>query len=102
MIDKILHIIGWIIVGFILGYIISNKDYNFKETEYITPVERIVYDTIYINRDSIIYRNKYINIIKYDTIEKIYKLVYNIMRNVNRIPVDSRDYHHFNYISLRV
>lgn len=42
--------------------------------KYSTPVERIVIDSIYITRDSIIERTKYIKVIQHDTIEKVYNL----------------------------
>ena len=40
----------------------------------ITPVEKNVIDTLYITRDNIITKIKYLDSIKYDTIEKIYVL----------------------------
>ena len=42
--------------------------------KYSFPVERIVIDSIYITRDSIIERTKYIKVIQHDTIEKVYNL----------------------------
>ena len=39
-----------------------------------TPVEKIVLDTIYITKDSIIYKTKYLTQIQHDTIQKIYTL----------------------------
>lgn len=42
--------------------------------KYSSPVERIVIDSIYITRDSIIERTKYIKVIQHDTIEKVYNL----------------------------
>ena len=44
------------------------------EDKYSHPVERIVIDTLYLTRDSIIYKTKYIKQIEYDTIEKVYNL----------------------------
>lgn len=67
-----------------IGFIIScknkayNKGYNDclqeLKDKYSTPVERIVIDSIYITRDSIIERTKYIKVIQHDTIEKVYNL----------------------------
>ena len=67
-----------------IGFIIScknkayNKGYNDclqeLEAKYSTPVERIVIDSFYITRDSIIERTKYIKVIQHDTIEKVYNL----------------------------
>ena len=42
--------------------------------KYNSPVKRIVIDNIYITRDSIIERTKYIKVIEHDTIEKVYNL----------------------------
>jgi hypothetical protein len=42
--------------------------------KYSSPVERIEYETLYITRDSIIERTKYIKDIQHDTIEKVYNL----------------------------
>lgn len=42
--------------------------------KYSSPVERIVIDSFYITRDSIIERTKYIKVIEHDTIEKVYNL----------------------------
>lgn len=42
--------------------------------KYSSPVERIVIDSFYITRDSIIERTKYIKVIQHDTIEKVYNL----------------------------
>jgi len=57
-------------VGIYLGYK-SNK----QEKPIIpTPVEKEVIDTLYLTRDSLIYRTQYLDSIKYDTIEKVYKL----------------------------
>jgi hypothetical protein len=42
--------------------------------KYSSPVERIVIDSFYITRDSIIERTKYIKAIQHDTIEKVYNL----------------------------
>ena len=71
----ILIVIGTIIGSYKKGY---NEGYNEckKELEdkYSHPVERIVIDTLYITRDSIIYKTKYIKQIEHDTIEKVYNL----------------------------
>ena len=44
------------------------------EDKYSHPVERIIIDTLYLTRDSIIYKTKYIKQIEHDTIEKVYNL----------------------------
>ena len=71
----ILIVIGTIIGSYKKGY---NEGYNEckreLEDKYSHPVERIVIDTLYITRDSIIYKTKYIKQIEHDTIEKIYNL----------------------------
>lgn len=71
----ILIVIGTIIGSYKKGY---NEGYNEckKELEdkYSHPVERIVIDTLYLTRDSIIYKTKYIKQIEHDTIEKVYNL----------------------------
>ena len=71
----ILIVIGTIIGSYKKGY---NKGYNEckreLEDKYSHPVERIVIDTLYITRDSIIYKTKYIKQIEHDTIEKVYNL----------------------------
>lgn len=71
----ILIIIGTIIGSYKKGY---NEGYNEckreLEDKYSHPVERIVIDTLYITRDSIIYKTKYIKQIEHDTIEKVYNL----------------------------
>ena len=69
----ILIVIGTIIGSYKKGY---NEGYNEckreLEDKYSHPVERIVIDTLYLTRDSIIYKTKYIKQI--DTIEKVYNL----------------------------
>ena len=56
--------------GIYLGYK-SNK----KESPIIpTPVRESRIDTLYLTRDSLIYRTQYLDSIKHDTIEKVYKL----------------------------
>lgn len=71
----ILIVIGTIIGSYKKGY---NEGYNEckreLEDKYSHPVERIVIDTLYLTRDSIIYKTKYIKQIEYDTIEKVYNL----------------------------
>ena len=71
----ILIVIGIIIGSYKKGY---NEGYNEckreLEDKYSHPVERIVIDTLYITRDSIIYKTKYIKQIEHDTIEKVYNL----------------------------
>lgn len=58
-------------LGLFLGYIQFKSTNN---TDVPTPVEKKVIDTLYLTRDSLIYRTKYLDSIKYDTIEKVYKL----------------------------
>ena len=71
----ILIIIGTIIGSYKKGY---NEGYNEckreLEDKYSHPVERIIIDTLYLTRDSIIYKTKYIKQIEHDTIEKVYNL----------------------------
>lgn len=59
---------------FIIGLTKLAKDNNNKKVEPITPVEESRIDTLYLIRDSLIYRTKYLDSVKYDTIEKVYKL----------------------------
>lgn len=59
---------------FTAGYFVGNAAQD-KEPEIIyAPVEKEVIKNIYITRDSIIYKTKYIKLIQHDTIEKIYTL----------------------------
>lgn len=52
------------------------KDFiNNKQKDCNTsPVKEMRIDTLYITRDSLIYRTKYLDSIKYDTIQKVYNL----------------------------
>lgn len=61
-------------LGAIIGYIDCRNEYKNKEVDPPTPVEKNVIDTLYLTRDNIITRVKYLDSIKYDTIEKIYVL----------------------------
>lgn len=61
-----------ILIRLLLGYDIDGKCPD--DFEYPTPVEKEIIDTLYITRDNIITRVKYLDSIKYDTIEKIYVL----------------------------
>lgn len=63
-----------IVIGFIFGVALGNKDNKENKNNSTFPVERIEYDTLYITRDSIIERTKYIKVIQHDTIEKVYNL----------------------------
>lgn len=58
------------------GVLIGKKLYSCDEEEIFptSPVEKIVFDTLYVKRDSIIYRTKYITKIQHDTIEKVINL----------------------------
>ena len=60
-------------LGYTWGYFNAKTKYNHK-TDIPTPVEKEIIDTLYITRDSLIYRTKYLETIKHDTIEKIYRL----------------------------
>lgn len=62
------------LVGFLMGLGLSHKTNKETIVHVPTPVEKSVIDTLYITRDSLIYRTKYLETIKHDTIEKIYKL----------------------------
>ncbi len=73
IIDAIVSCVACIIT-FCLGYFASYMHNKNKEIDVPTPVEKEVIDTFYITRDSLIYRTKYLDSIKYDTIEKVYKL----------------------------
>lgn len=58
-----------ITIGLIKDFINNKqKDCN------TSPVEKSVIDTLYLTRDSLIYVTQYLDSIKYDTIEKVYKL----------------------------
>lgn len=61
-------------IGAAIGYLDCKHEYNNKKPDVPTPVEKEVIDTLYLTRDSLIYRTKYLDSIKYDTIEKVYKL----------------------------
>lgn len=63
-----------VFIGAAIGYLNCKQEYNNKKPDIPTPVEKEVIDTLYITRDSLIYRTKYLEIIKHDTIEKIYHL----------------------------
>lgn len=61
-----------ILIRLLLGYDIDGKCPD--GFEYPTPVEKEIIDTLYITRDNIITKVKYLDSIKYDTIEKVYVL----------------------------
>ena len=70
-------IIVLIILAIAGSYYRGVKDGYYKRGKEInppTPVEKEIIDTLYITRDNIITRVKYLDSIKYDTIEKIYVL----------------------------
>ena len=70
-------IIVLIILVIIFSYYRGVKDGYYKrgkEINPLTPVEKEIIDTLYITRDNIITRVKYLDSIKYDTIEKVYVL----------------------------
>lgn len=60
-------------LGYTWGYFDAKTKYNHK-INIPTPIEESRIDTLYITRDSLIYRTKYLDSIKHDTIEKVYKL----------------------------
>jgi uncharacterized membrane protein YpjA len=68
----IVVVLGCIYLGF--GFYYTRTQLDKQEKEYITPVEESRIDTLYITRDSLIYRTKYLDSIKHDTIEKVYNL----------------------------
>ena len=76
----IIIIVILIVIGIIIGSYRQGYDEGYNECKreledkYSHPVERIIIDTLYITRDSIIYKTKYIKQIEYDTIEKVYNL----------------------------
>ena len=76
----IIIIVILIIIGIIIGSYRKGYDEGYNECKreledkYSHPVERIVIDTLYLTRDSIIYKTKYIKQIEHDTIEKVYSL----------------------------
>lgn len=61
-------------LGAIIGYIDCKHEYKNKKVDPPTPVEKEIIDTLYITRDNIITKVKYLDSIKYDTIEKVYVL----------------------------
>lgn len=71
----ILTIIGCITAYYKKGY---NEGYKKCLTEleekYSSPVEKIIIDTCYIRKDSIVYKVKYLEKIQHDTITKVYFL----------------------------
>lgn len=62
------------LVGFLIGFGLGHKTNKETTVHVPTPVEKSVIDTLYITRDSLIYVTQYLDSIKYDTIEKVYKL----------------------------
>lgn len=73
VISKIIISIAGCMSGLALAYLIN--DFKKPKTVVIpTPVEKEVIDTLYITRDSLIYVTQYLDSIKHDTIEKVYKL----------------------------
>lgn len=63
--------------GATVGYLTCKENYKNKDKEKFditTPVEKEIIDTLYLTRDKIITKVKYLDSIKYDTIEKIYVL----------------------------
>lgn len=63
-----------ILVGFLIGVGLAGKCHKEPKSDIPTPVEKNVIDTLYLTRDSLIYVTQYLDSIKHDTIEKVYKL----------------------------
>lgn len=68
-------------LGYLIGIIISiiivvifELFHKEEKVDPPTPVEKEIIDTLYITRDNIITKVKYLDSIKYDTIEKVYVL----------------------------
>lgn len=76
VINKIIVILilyfSTVVVSFIIGY--QNGKSHSTNDNIPTPVEKYKLDTLYIKHDSLITKIKYIDSIKYDTIEKVYNL----------------------------
>lgn len=62
------------LVGFFIGFSLGHKTNKEIIVRVPTPVEKSVIDTLYFTRDSLIYVTQYLDSIKHDTIEKVYKL----------------------------
>ena len=62
---------AFIVLSGYIGYKIGERK---PITPIIRPIEKNVIDTLYITNDRIKYKIKYLDSIKYDTIEKVYKL----------------------------
>lgn len=60
------------VICFIIG--LTKLGHNNDNIDIPTPVEKEIIDTLYITRDSLIYVTQYLDSIKHDTIEKVYKL----------------------------
>lgn len=58
-------------IGYFAGY---NKGKKQREVIYTSPVEKKVIDTLYITRQEYITKIEYLEVIKHDTIEKVYML----------------------------
>ena len=72
---------GWWVILSIIGIIvfcivipIAHSLQSPKQDTIPTPVEKKVIDTLYITRDNYINSIKYLDSIKYDTIQKVYDL----------------------------
>lgn len=63
-----------LMLGGVIGYGACMLSHKEEKIEITTPVEKEVIDTLYITRDSLITKTNYIETIKHDTIEKVYKL----------------------------
>ena len=62
---------GLIYLGYKVGY---NKGIEHCKIIYTPPVEKEVIDTLYITRERIIDKIKYLETVKHDTIQKVYVL----------------------------
>lgn len=62
------------LIGVGMGYLACRNQDEHKEIDNESPVKEMRIDTLYITRDSLIYRTKYLDSVKYDTIQKVYNL----------------------------
>ena len=60
-----------LIIEYKIGY---NRGLEHRQIIYTPPVEKKVIDTLYVTRDKIITKVKYLEVVKHDTIEKVYNL----------------------------
>ena len=58
-------------VGYCTGY---HNQPEPEKPDTPTPIKEYIHDSVFITRDSLIYITQYLDSIKHDTIEKVYKL----------------------------